>query len=751
MNIVLKACVRLYLFVVLAAVFIFATAAHAQSYVEGISEVLPSTTSTTIYTFTNTYITYDLTAYYSPYTEAYLYDNGSFLVSNYTYTTDGQNAPLDGRIPNIKTGDDYEVDGAHYLTQLYVFDDGNGGTYYENPYQYGFTEGNQSSGYDYSSGGGDYYTYVSNLFLGYTAAAISTAVPQITGVSPSGAARGTSGQITVTGSHLVDVFDGTTTPTVLSGSGLSLTTGSLSATQVTLNYSIDGSAATGARQFTLSNRFGQSEPQTFTVGDPSPVVADVEPHLWPAGTVIPLTITGSGFGIAPTVTIAGVGVLTPSPAATGSDTSISTSVSIALDAPDGPATVTVQSHGSGGNGFVQGTPGQSSSGSNGAVIVAFPAPAPTIVLGSGTTGVCTSGSPVTSSQNVVVGQPITFTGCIPPSGTPLVASETWSPDGKFSAQTAVAGFTVSFDGTSQFTEALTQISNTSCAAGQYCDFNKFYFVTPGTYTFTFSYLANNGTTPPSVSITFVVAGPNLDSRGNFMEGPDNNTPPTAGPVQIYGVGQYFGQLTANTTPELANGNNEDTNGMELTVTGTAPTGFSGGDWRFVQVINQLSYSYTSSPTSSPFVLQPGLDTLYPHSSANILFMDSPGMVLDPTHFGRTQFVSVGEESESAKFTTYLLWDPQIATDGSHDCSLASSQQASNGSISYSDSTCVSIPIPMASLSWGFAGDALKTLNPGQGAGTNTWILQCGTANTPGLGAAGYPNWTFTENARYFNQ
>jgi hypothetical protein len=471
-----------------------------------------------------------------------------------------------------------------------------------------------------------------------------------------------------------------------------------------------------------------SNPVNFTIGGPPASIAFLDPPVWQAGAPpFPLAIHGSGFGNAPGgLTISGVGVTYTTPAtvnATG--TEIDTTVTVNAASPVGNVAEVSVTPVYAGSSFICGTcNGGSAVGMATAPINPIIPPTPTIVSGSGSSGVCNSGTPITSQQNVVVGQPITFTGCVPSAVSALVANESWSPDSKFSVQSAVSGFSVSFDGSTQFTETLTQISPSACSTGQYCDFNKFYFVTPGTYTFTYSYTLGNGTPSASKGITFVVAGPAPDSQGNFMEGSSSATPPTAGPVKIFGVGQYFGQLASNATPELANGDGENTNGIELTITGTAPTGFTDSGWRFVQTINQLSYSFKSSPQSSPFVIQPGLDTLYPNSSANVLFQDSPGMVLDATNFGKSQFTSVGEEAETSKFTTYLSWDPQIAEDGSHNCTLASSQQAANGGINYSASTCVSIPIPMASLTWGFAGDAIKTLNPMQGIGTNAWILNC---------------------------
>lgn len=689
MNTLLGADVRKRLIAIFALIVTLSATAHAQSYVEGISEVLSSTTSTDLYTFTNTYITYDLAAYYSPYTAAQLLDNGTQVAYGETGSPDGQNAPLDGHVPNLKTGDDYEVDGAHYLIQLYTYyDPGSGNTYYENPSYYDFTSGDQSSGYDYTGGGGAYYTVASSIFLGYTASAISTAVPQITGISPAGAAKGASGQtasgqITVSGSHLVDVFDGSTTPTVLSGSDFSLTTtGTPSATQVTLNYSITASATTGARQFTLSNRFGQSEPQTFTIGDPSPVVGDVEPHVWPAGSVaLPLTITGSGFGIAPTITIAGVGVLNPVPAVTNStDSSISTSVSIAMNAPNGPATVTVQSHGSGGNGFVQGTPGQLSLGTDAAAIQAFTAP-PTINLLNGTTNSPTAGQLISLSLT-------------PPSGL-TITSQTWTLSnyndviGRYTASTS--------NGT------ITPVDLQATAQSDL----SYYYVVPGR------------SETVSVSVTYDnLQSANATATFN-VNGPTNaNIVPTVGTVNILPAGVGFAGKATSTVIELGDGATK--NGIRFDASATFPSGDQGA-YSWVQLITSYTQTLCVGACSQTDSLGSGLDTNYPYPPSNgSIAVDSPGIgIID----------SNSEVAARFHATMYALWAPTAA----NGCSIIGSLPCT-------------IPIPLGSIGWTFTGDAINTLSTSTGATGTPWILNscssgnAGNFNAPN-GSSGYPQWT----------
>ncbi|MEO6816653.1 MAG: hypothetical protein ABI177_08115 [Edaphobacter sp.] len=705
MNTILGSRARKYLIAIFAVIVTLSATAHAQSYVEGVSEVLSSTTSTDLYTYTDTLITYDLAAYYSPYTQAQLLDNGTQIAYGATGSLDGQTAPLDGHVPNLKTGDDYEVDGAHYLIAFYTYyDPGSGNTYYENPGYYGFTDGDQGSGYDYTGGGGDYYTAESSIFLGYTASAISTAVPQITGISPSGATRGTSGQITVSGSHLVDIFNGGTTPTVLSGSGFSLTTtGTPSATQATLNYSLDASAATGARQFTLTNRFGQSEPQTFTIGDPSPVVGDVEPHVWPAGTVIPLIITGSGFGIAPTVTLAGVGVLNPVPAVTSAtDSRISTSVSIAANAPDGPATVSVQSHGSGGNGFVQGTPGQSSSGSNAAAISAAPAPIPQIMFnGNNISG---------TTQSVMAGQQIALS-VSPPSGF-TITSQSWS----FSNQSAITG---------GFTNTAGNGQPSASGGGQEAadpSLNQgtltFYWVNPGDNgeTVTYTYTLDTGRSA-SATATFNIGGPTGSTLPNaFVQTDDSAT--------------AINNAQSNpATLIMTNAPGKPAVGIWFNDLATLPQ----GNFIWVQILNSVTYSqllpsnasYTPPPTA-----QNQLDGVYPYPNAsNVSTSDGPNR---PDLLG-----GMGEAAEAFDANMYVLWDPALPA----GCTPATTDTSTKPYYTSTPSTCTSIPVPLASIRWTWSACAINALAsaPG-GVVTSSWLKHCGPGKKYPAAANGYPEW-----------
>jgi len=614
-------------------------------------------------------------------------------------------------------------------------------------------------------------------------AGFKTGAPSITQISPQQVTAGAPGTFTVSGSVLAGANNETTAHSDSSGVSVNIGSGDVSTTNpstATVNYSIDPEAPTGSASFTLSTVWGTSNTASFIVACGTPSISHLSNSNWLAGQSYTITISGSGFCSNSQVNVSVQnGGVTVSGVVVNSDSSITATVAPLATDPTEQAALTVTNDSGDNSDAVKShsaspltskaanqkprpnftCPGCGATAATAyANVLAEAAPAPTIMTGTGSTGVCGSGTPVTGNQNVVVGQPITFTGCIPSSVSSMAASETWTPANNLSAQTAVAGFNVTFDGTSKFTESLTQISTTSCGTGAYCDFNKFYFVAAGTYTFSFAYTLSNGNPSPSTSITFVVTAPTPDENGRFIEGPGEGsvTPPAAGPVQVYGKGKFtlpYGAGT-NTTPVLANGDNNDTQGISLTASGNSPNsivgGFSGvGGWMFVQIINQISFSFVTSPSSNKFVLQPGLDTNYPNGGYE--YSDSPSINLDST--GTSQFTAVGEKSESIKFTDYLMWDPEIPFPGQNECQPASSRVSGTGVISYNQSTCASVPVPIASLMWGFEGDAIKTLNPAQGTGANTWILNCGSAETPtpGTGTIGYPTWTFTVNASQIPQ
>jgi hypothetical protein len=143
----------------------------------------------------------------------------------------------------------------------------------------------------------------------------------------------------------------------------------------------------------------------------------------------------------------------------------------------------------------------------------------------------------------------------------------------------------------------------------------------------------------------------------------------------------------------------------------------------------------------------GLDTLYPYPNEVMgRTSDSPGMALDDLG------VTEGEASESFQATMYLMWDPSIPPAGQPSCQTAkSSFDNVTKAITFTPSTCSSVPVPVQSLQWGFSGTAIKTLDPNrltsQGSYADTWYLHPGgSGSNPQQGQQGYPQWTFTSGA-----
>jgi hypothetical protein len=207
---------------------------------------------------------------------------------------------------------------------------------------------------------------------------IETDYPQVTSINPTSVTVGTSGIIKVAGQNFIDTFGNSPTPFINnSGAHLSLS-GTPTNTQAQVSYTVDQGAATGDFGLNLKGIFGNGEPATLTVGDPSPNVLSISPNVWYAGNSYPMvTISGTNFGTNPTSS------LSPAPGVTytqtaGGDASITASVKVAADAPTtNPITVTVTSTGfGGGNGFAPGTPGGSATSSKTAQAVAGTPPAP---------------------------------------------------------------------------------------------------------------------------------------------------------------------------------------------------------------------------------------------------------------------------------------------------------------------------------------------------------------------------------------
>jgi hypothetical protein len=101
--------------------------------------------------------------------------------------------------------------------------------------------------------------------------------------------------------------------------------------------------------------------------------------------------------------------------------------------------------------------------------------------------------------------------------------------------------------------------------------------------------------------------------------------------------------------------------------------------------------------------------------------------------------NLGEGAISFGATMYLMWDPAKPGPGQTTCAAAS-----NVNQNPQPSTCTgSIPISVASMTWGFNADAINPLTPQ--ANNPTWILAGCSLPSPATPTSqktsAYPTWT----------
>jgi hypothetical protein len=281
-------------------------------------------------------------------------------------------------------------DGAIYASGC-IGDDGNGVAAVggsvaistaNGPHQYTVLT---DSYYDYYVNGGC-ESGGSCYFITSTQVAAWIGPPRVTSVSPAYVFVGTSGTITIGGQALVNPFGaGSTTvmavPAVTGATGLTLSANAFTATQGTANDQATLTATTGPWDIGLGTQLGSTFYSSttkglFTVGDPTPSISSVNPNSWTAGqTNIPVTIKGSYFGSNPQLIIVGSGITSYSITShvdngQPNGAQIGANVSVFACALAGTATITVTSQGYNGSGFTPAYPGQSSSGTSTASIVA---------------------------------------------------------------------------------------------------------------------------------------------------------------------------------------------------------------------------------------------------------------------------------------------------------------------------------------------------------------------------------------------
>jgi hypothetical protein len=167
------------------------------------------------------------------------------------------------------------------------------------------------------------------------------AAPTATSLSPSARGQGAANQtITISGTN----FDaGAALSASFSGTGITVnSTTYVSATQLTANISLAGTAATGLRTLTVTNGDGSTATATnaFTV-DAGPAMTGGGPTSADQGaTNLSLTITGTNFGSGATVSFSGTGITVNSTTYV-SATQLTANITISTSASTGSRSVTV--------------------------------------------------------------------------------------------------------------------------------------------------------------------------------------------------------------------------------------------------------------------------------------------------------------------------------------------------------------------------------------------------------------------------
>ena len=123
--------------------------------------------------------------------------------------------------------------------------------------------------------------------------------PTVTSLSRTSAALDTSGSITVTGTNLA-----TATSATITG-GVTATVSNPTSTQVTVNFTIPGTATPGAQTLTVKTTGGTSNTETFTVEPDSTttvLTSSLNPSLYDQSVILSATVSSPG-GVAPTGTV----------------------------------------------------------------------------------------------------------------------------------------------------------------------------------------------------------------------------------------------------------------------------------------------------------------------------------------------------------------------------------------------------------------------------------------------------------------
>lgn len=206
-------------------------------------------------------------------------------------------------------------------------------------------------GYSWSSIGGGVNASANTITVSginsfsLLAAGSTVLPPSLTNVSPAAGSRGSTLNVTLTGSN----FGFGANTVGFSGIGITVNSVSVnSSTQIVANITISSSAPIGPRDVSVTTGFGTATLSGgFSVGNPSPELTGVLPTNGVRGQSLPITLQGTGFvdgvtsvSFGDSITVSSVTVLSPisltAQIAIGRGASLGTrSVSVTNSAPGG--------------------------------------------------------------------------------------------------------------------------------------------------------------------------------------------------------------------------------------------------------------------------------------------------------------------------------------------------------------------------------------------------------------------------------
>jgi hypothetical protein len=570
----------------------------------------------------------------------------------------------------------------------------------------------------------------SRIHIGTQGVLVGIGEPSPSTISPNSDFVGQqNGTVLINGDYLADPFLGYVG--VQPPNGVTITGGGVTqvdryegtATQLQINYTISSCATTGSQNFYLSDLFGQGHPEPFTIVDPTPVITSVVPQPWPAGsTSLPVTINGYGFGTNPMAIVAGNQVAFAQSA--GSDTQITGTVTIG-NVSDETATVVVQANGYCGNSFF-GNGASSTSNPYTVPVTGATGPTPQILL---------YGQPITATQanplSVTVGQQMALSATV--SGV-TISTRSWTG----LTGTAVGGYSNAGGSAPCLTASNCPPPDTGGGKvlglpPNNTDSYTFYWVSPSSagtpWQVSYGYTASSGMQGATTAYFNVTAPSNASVA--------ITKPPSVAilypPIMIGGQ-----PSTEITMPILIDGTASGT-GMkfEANAAFTCQTNTCGYQWvQLVSKFTSVSFGPNGPRPPSPDINgAPYLDTEYPYG--HHCLGATPCTVVTTTQTNDTSIDSpyqrllagLGEFANSFSATMYLMWTPDVL----NGCP--------NGS-------ACTIPVPLGSVTWQFAGDAINTLKVVQTSSGffPMWMLNPMGPPPPSSGAfvpdtTSFPGWT----------